>query len=127
MQHRYQRILLVDRDRDFQIGLADALRREDVVVLSVNGCDLALQVIEDGYRPDAIVVDLALRDISSAELLRYASSHAVPAVAISPGPATWKIGPTADRELHEPFDIRELLAVLDQLCSSPRSPADRGR
>ncbi len=128
MTNRCQQILVVDRDPDFQIGLADALGHEGVTVLSVNCCALALQAVEGGFCPDAILVDFVAEDAGSAEFLRRVkANYAVPIIAISPGPTQWRIGPTVDRELHEPFDARELLAVLDELCTSPRSPAGRGR
>ena len=94
----------------------------------MNCSALALQAVEGGYRPDAILVDFVAEDAGSAEFLRRAkSSYAVPIIAISPGSTQWKIGPTVDRELHECFNANELLTVLDELCNSPRSPAGRGR
>ena len=128
MISRCQRILVVARDPDFQIGLADALGHNGVAVLSVNCSALALRAVQGGYRPDAILVDFVAEDADSAEFLgRAKSSYAVPIIAISPGPTQWKIGPTVDRELPESFNVSELLTVLDELCNSPRSPAGRGR
>jgi len=128
MTHRCQRILVVNRGAASQIGFADALRWEGIAVQSVNGSGLALEAIEGGATPDAILIDLAGKDTCVAEFLRRVkATYAVPVIAISSGSSQCRIGPTADRELHEPFDVRELLAVLDELCTSPRSPAGRGR
>lgn len=124
MRHRYHRIMVVDRDPDFQLGLAGALRYEGVAVLSVDRSDAALQVMAGGYRPDAIVMDFTTEDIGSAGLLRYVkTSEAIPVIALSPGAALWRIGPIADRELRvsEHFDVRTLLAALDGICTPPRS------
>jgi chemotaxis response regulator CheB len=92
--------------------------------MSVSGSDAAFQAMEGGFNPDAVLIDLAVKDTCVAEFLRCVkATYAVPVIAVSPGPILERIGPTADRELHEFFDVRDLLAVLDELCTSPRSPA----
>ena len=128
MTHRCQRILVVNRGAASRVAFADDLCREGLAVHFVNGSDVAFQAIAGCVKPDAILIDLAVKDIGVAEFLRRAkATHAVPIIAISPGPIMERIGPTADREVHEFFDGKELLAVLDDLCTSPRSPAGRGR
>lgn len=93
-------------------------------MLSVNRADLALQALGEGFRPDAILIDFSEEDIASAEFLRIVKlSYPVPVIAFSPDSALCRIGPLPDRELHKPFLVRSLLSVLDELCSSPRSPA----
>ena len=82
MTYRCQRVLVVDRDPDFQTGLAQALRRNGVATLSVSGSDLALRAIEDGFKPDAILIDFEAEDTCCAEFLRRAkSTSAVPVIA----------------------------------------------
>src|SRR3990172_9287543 len=116
MTQRCQRMLVVNRSAASQFSFSDALRREGIGLMSVSGADAAFQAMEGGFKPDAVLIDLAVKDSSLAEFLRCAkATYAVPVVAISPGPVGWRIGPVADRELHEPFDVTELLATLDEL------------
>ncbi len=118
----------MDRNPDLQVGLSNALRQEDVSVLCVNRSDLALQALAEGFRPDAILIDFGEEDIGSAEFLRLVkSSCPVPVIAFSPDADLCRIGPAPDRELHKPFQVRALLSVLDELCSSPHSPAGHSR
>ncbi len=128
MTHRCQKVLVVDRNADLQAGLSNALGEEGVSVLSVSRSDLALQVLAEGFRPDAILIDFGEEDIASAELLRVVkSSCPVPVIAFSPEGVLCRIGPAPDRELHKPFQVRVLLAVLDELCSAPHSPVGHSR
>ncbi len=124
MKHSYHRILVVDRDPAFQIGLAEALGHEGLTVLSVSGSDLALPVLNSELMPDAILIDLSPGDICAAELLRRAHAlRRTPVITTSTAPALRRIGPLSHRELPKPINLDELLSVLDELCGSPRSPA----
>ena len=126
MTQRCQRMLVVNRSAASQFSFSDALRRAGIGLMSVSGSDAAFQAMEGGFNPDAVLIDLAVKDGSVAAFLRCVkATYAVPVIAISPEPILERIGPAADRELHEPFDVTELLRTLDELCTHPRCPADR--
>ncbi len=123
MTHRCQRILVVNRSAASQFSFSDALRREGIGLMLVSGSDAAFQAMEGGFIPDAILIDLAVKDSSAADFLRRVkATYAVPVIAISPGAIQCRIGPTADKELREFFDVRELLTVLDELCTFSPKP-----
>lgn len=45
---------------DFMDALADALHEAGAVVICVEDVESAMQAVEDGFRPDAVVVDSTL-------------------------------------------------------------------
>jgi CheY-like chemotaxis protein len=115
-------VLLVDGSPSLFCSLGDVLRTFGLSVLAVRESDQALDALDDGFTPDAIVVHFAAGDAKAAELLRYAKSkRALPVVSISPPEAEGppRIGPRPDREMGKHTQVAELVSMLDGMCGSP--------
>jgi CheY-like chemotaxis protein len=116
------RILVVDDEVDQRQALVDVLQAASFETAAAENGRAALEVLTR-FRPDAIVLDLAMPDMGGDELFealgRDPQSRAVPVVIMSgwarsiapPAPvAAW---------LPKPFAPEELVALLRRLLLSP--------
>lgn len=55
-----QSVLVVSHDHDFLNELGDALRGNGMLAICVEELDAANEVMDEGFRPEAMVIDLAL-------------------------------------------------------------------
>ncbi len=117
------RILTIEDDA----ATADAFR----AVLADGGHEV--RVASDGrkalaelaaWRPDVIVLDLLLPSVSGHTLLRYLRQlpeyRRIPVVIVSGALPTLQRLDGANAVLHKPFDLRELLALVERLRPSTR-------
>ncbi len=126
MTHGRQQVLVIDPEPWLHVDVTRALRGHDVAVLSASNSELGLQAVEDGFQPDAILIDLTANDSGTARLLRHVKSvHAAWVIAVVPDAHVDRIGPIPDRHLSKPLQVEELIAALEDLCGARRSLFDR--
>jgi DNA-binding response OmpR family regulator len=124
MVHGCQQVLAIDPDLWLHTDLTKELRGKGIAVLVASNSYVALQAVADGFKPDAVLVDFAAEDAGVAQLLRHVkSAHATLIIALVPEASLVRIGPFPDRVLHRPFQVKNVIAALDALCS-PRSGFD---
>jgi CheY-like chemotaxis protein len=117
-------ILLVEDDQDVAEALAEVLRDAGYHLVVDTDAATALARLASGYRPAAMLIDLTLRGLSGAELLRACATD--PALAQIPAIATSALHPedSALPSLHaylqKPFTPDELLLVLERVVPRGR-------
>jgi CheY-like chemotaxis protein len=78
---------------------------------------------QEGYRPDMILLDLVLGPLSGVELSRHLKTNpftrTIPLVAMSASGSQLSDHPglMADAYLTKPFEVQELLTLVDQFVS----------
>jgi twitching motility two-component system response regulator PilH len=113
------RVLVIEDDPALRDLYAEAIRDlgQDVDVAS-DGVDALRQLKRD--RPDAIVLDLMLPQVSGYEVLQFVRSSAelrsTPVIVIS-ATATghWALQVGASAYLAKPFEFEKLAAILRQV------------
>jgi DNA-binding response OmpR family regulator len=83
------------------------------------------------HRPMLILLDLHLPDVAGDEVLQQLcddpATAAIPVVVVSadetPGQTQRLLAAGASAYLHKPFDVRELLAIIDRLLDDAPSPS----
>jgi CheY-like chemotaxis protein len=124
------RILLVEDDLGIRQGIADCLVLEGYEVeAAANGAE-ALAHLRAGPRPGLIVLDLVMPVMNGAQLLarlrRDPGLADIPVVlmtaAMPPGPRL----PPASGYLSKPFELSELLALVERHCGAPAGLATAG-
>ena len=112
------KVLVVDDDAAVSYIVAETLRDEDFSVsVAGNGLE-ALQLLEDGLDPDALVVDLAMPVMDGRELVREMRERGwdVPVLvlsAVGARQAMKELG--AEASLEKPFDLDRLVARVRTL------------
>jgi len=118
-----RRILLVEDDAGIREGISDCLVLEGYEVDSAaNGAE-ALARLRAVARPGLILLDLVMPVMNGAQLLallrREPGLADIPVVlmtaAMPPGPRL----PPASGYLSKPFDLSELLGLVERHCGAP--------
>jgi CheY-like chemotaxis protein len=117
-------VLVVDDDFDIRDTLRELLEIEGLrVAIASNGRE-ALQRLRDGVRPDLILLDLMMPEMSGwefrGEQLRDPRLAGIPVVILS---ATPDVGKTAQELkaagwVRKPFDLDELLEMVQERVAS---------
>jgi two-component system, chemotaxis family, chemotaxis protein CheY len=80
-------ILVVDDDSDLREVLADVLHDEGYRVLTASGAREALRLLEQGARPDLILLDMMMPEMDGrqfrTEQLKYQEWAAIPTIVFS--------------------------------------------
>ena len=118
------RILVVDDDEDNRQMIAAMLRLQNASCMTASGHVAALATCE-GWRPDALVLDLGMPEIDGCELLprlRAVLDAAVPAVALTGFAAKQDVQRALEAgfqaHLAKPFEMNELCMLLRKLTSA---------
>jgi CheY-like chemotaxis protein len=114
------RILIVDDDREVRDTLQNILTVEGYQVVSAaNGLE-ALELLDDGYRPCIILLDLMMPIIDGWQFLaERAASPALATIPVLVITATTAIRTVAHQHtavLHKPFPVQDLLDRIDEYC-----------
>lgn len=123
-----RRVLVVDDDLGIRSALHVALEDVGFDVHQASNGFSALRAAER-IRPDLILLDLALPDISGPDVLielrRMRSTRTVPVLVVTGRLSLVAAGGAngADAVLTKPFDIAELLTVVEQLVARRRHTA----
>ena len=121
-------VMLVNDDPSFIDVVGDALRAEGLAVLLVSGVTQAVAALVTGFRPDAVLLDVA-RQSEAWELLHVLRGTAtlghVPVCAASRDDQ--QVVEVLDdghvRPLASPADAPELALILDEMCARHRGGA----
>ena len=117
MQNGY-RLLVVEDDLELCESIAEILRFTGYEVETALDGETALEVLRRAPAPDAIVLDLVLPSMSSAELLAALDrASARPPVVLMTGLMPSHRGPFAQGDvLMKPFGAEQLLARVARAC-----------
>ncbi len=120
MSHPCDRVLVIDDDDDLLGAIRDALEDEGIVVASARTGEEAFRVLDEGFDPDVIVLDLLMPDMSGEQILqrlRGSERHAgIPVVLTTGTPGLFSRIRGADGLLPKPYDPETLYDVLAELC-----------
>ncbi len=114
-------ILVIDDDPLLLTTLGEALSTEQTIpVLARTGAD-ALQKMERGMAPDAIVIDLDMRDgCALLAQLECATEDIIPVIALSSEPRRLLGAGIADAVVMKPFEVGQLRRCVHHACEQPR-------
>lgn len=121
--HACRRVLVVNDDPLVRDSLVEALDHEGVEVRAAASAEEAAGILDGGFRPDVVLLDLNL-GVWGADgegflaWLRGTAEHdRVPVVAISASP--WRLRRVEDEvhaSLEVPFSLEELERTLSEIC-----------
>ncbi len=112
-------ILVVDDDPDIRAVIGTVLEEEGYHVVCAENGRRALDVLDGGYKPCLILLDLRMPTMSGWEFLderrrRPALSEIPVAVLSAEADRLFPSGLPGDHCLHKPFDVQGLLHLADR-------------
>jgi two-component system response regulator MprA len=118
-------LLVIDDDHDIRLSLQDVLEVEGYRVITASSGREALEFLRQGLRPELILLDLMMPDVSGWEF--RARQRADPALASIPVVVISGQGLSAhdvaelgvDGYLPKPVDLDTLLSTVERFVSSP--------
>jgi DNA-binding response OmpR family regulator len=113
-------ILVVEEDASLRATLGAALSTEETTAVLATGA-AAVEELQRGLAPDAIVIDLDMRDgfVVLVRLEREMETL-VPVVALSSHPRRLLDAGVADAVVMKPFEVGHLLTCVHRACGEPR-------
>ena len=113
------RVLIVDDDPDVRLAVRSLLELHGYAVTEAGDGTEALQLLDDGDLPGAIVLDLTMPRMDGETFLGARSGGAgqVPVVVLTARPREKPAG--AHSMLTKPFDFDELLDLLEAAGANP--------
>ncbi len=121
-------LLVVDDDHDIRVSLQDALEMEGYRVATATTGREALESLQSGLRPDLILLDLMMPDISGWTFRAWQRSHeefaSIPVVIVSgQGLSAAEVARLGvEGYLPKPLDLDELLATVARFVPADRQP-----
>jgi len=118
-------VLIVDDDPEIRSLLEDLLKREGYdTLVAETGID-AIELLENGERPQLILTDLIMPGIIGHSLIDYLRDEAelasIPVVIITGSP---QLAPPGYPVFSKPIRPRELFDLLHATCPAQHRPAD---
>jgi CheY-like chemotaxis protein len=121
-------LLVIDDDHDILMSLQDALEMEGYRVSTASTGREALESLKRGLRPDLILLDLMMPDISGWAFRSWQRSHeefsSIPVVIVSgqglSGSEVARLG--VEGYLAKPLDLDHLLDTVARFVPSSRQP-----
>jgi len=118
-------VLIVDDDPEIRSLLQDLLKREGYdTLVAETGID-AIELLENGERPQLILTDLIMPGIIGHSLIDYLRDEAelasIPVVIITGSP---QLAPAGYPVFSKPIRPRELFELLRETCPPQRRPAE---
>jgi CheY-like chemotaxis protein len=117
-----ERILVVDDHDDMLETLREVLELEGARVETAASAHEADRVLDGGFRPSVVLVDVRLGGGESgdeyARRLRETPRTAIVPVVLMSGDVRElrRLGPLADGTLVKPFEMERLFEVLSEMC-----------
>jgi len=115
------RILVVDDEALIRQLVVDTLTDEGHEVCAADSGESALSQLAEP-RPDLLIVDLRMPGMTGQELVRRqrAESEPIPVVVLSGSSEAKQLGAEmgADAVIHKPFDLDELVRVVEQVIDA---------
>jgi CheY-like chemotaxis protein len=121
-------LLVVDDDHDILLSLQDALEMEGYRVATATSGREALESLRRGLRPDLILLDLMMPDISGWAFRAWQRSQeefaSIPVVIVSgQGLSASEVSRLGvEGYLPKPLDLDELLATVARFVPMDRQP-----
>jgi CheY-like chemotaxis protein len=121
-------LLVVDDDHDILLSLQDALEMEGYCVTTASTGREALETLENGLRPDLILLDLMMPDISGWAFRAWQRSQeefaSIPVVIVSgQGLSASEVSRLGvEGYLPKPLDLDDLLATVARFVPEERQP-----
>lgn len=116
------RVLIVDDNEDAALGLAAMLESQGCRIDTAFSAGAALAKVSD-FRPEALILDIGLPDMSGYELLRKIKnvySHNATYIALSGYSRSVFNGESPDSKFHyhltKPADFKDLVAILSGIA-----------
>lgn len=110
-------ILLIDDDAALLAALRDALTTDSSAPVLARRASDAVQELDRGMQPDAVVIDLDMPDgLIALEQVHSATEHTVPVVALSSSPRRLLEAALADEVLLKPFEAGHLRTCITRAC-----------
>jgi CheY-like chemotaxis protein len=117
--------LLVEDDHESRLLLSFVLSHAGYSVVTAEDGQQALDLLDRGVRPTAMVVDLLLPRVGGAHVLRQVASEPdlrdIVTVAVSGDEAALERA-IVDATLLKPFDPYGLVSLLEELLETRRPP-----
>ncbi|WP_224364277.1 response regulator [Hyalangium versicolor] len=121
-------LLVIDDDHDILLSLQDALEMEGYHVATASTGREALESLKHGLRPDLILLDLMMPDISGWAFRAWQRSHSefasIPVVVVSgqglSSPEVAQLGVAG--YLPKPLDLDDLLDTVARFVPPARQP-----
>ena len=121
-------LLVVDDDHDILFSLQDVLEMEGYRVATATSGREALEALKRGLRPDLILLDLMMPDISGWAFRAWQRSHeefaSIPVVIVSgQGLSASEVSRLGvEGYLPKPLDLDELLSLVARYVSTDHQP-----
>jgi DNA-binding response OmpR family regulator len=115
-------ILVVDDNPLLLAMIGAALRSPTTVPVLADGASAAMHDLDQGIAPDAVVIDLDMRDgtVVLSRVLSSSPGGEVPVVALSSRPGRLLEAGMADVVLVKPFELSDLRACVRDACGRQR-------
>ena len=116
-------MLLVEDDESLRTVLSRHLRGQGYEIAEATSAETAAAAIEDGFRPDLVLLDINLPGETGWELLRGPALAAAGSPPVVVATAT-TVSPRLLAEFHvagylpKPFPLETLIATIERLCST---------
>jgi two-component system, sensor histidine kinase ChiS len=115
-------VLIVDDDFSVASMLENILHEEGYAVLVARGGEEALKILDDGAKPDTIILDLMMPHMTGQQFLekariRYGRAALAPVLLLtgSQNAAVIADGAGVDDMLYKPVDSQKLVQQIDKL------------
>jgi DNA-binding response OmpR family regulator len=108
-------VLLCDDDQESAEVLESLLKKRGLNVIRPTQF-LQVETILDQARPDLLLLDMCLPDVSAVALIEQARSRGIPVLAFS-GMTSWKqeaLDAGCIAFLEKPFSVRQVLEFVDR-------------
>jgi DNA-binding response OmpR family regulator len=114
-------VLVIDDNPLLLETLGEALREEHTLLMLARDASEAVQGIERGTMPDAIVIDLDMRDgLDALARVETVIEDVVPVIALSSKPRRLLDAGIADAVVMKPFEIGHLRTCVRRACEQCR-------
>ena len=114
------RLLVVEDDPEFRTAIEDLLANDGHHVVIAHDGAHAIDLLEAGERPDAVLLDLLMPGVVGAELLEYLRHSDdladVPVAIVSASP---QLAPDGYLVFPKPVEPEPLLAFVQQISARP--------
>ncbi len=119
MAHPCERVLVVDDDEDTRETTAMLLESEGIAAVAAEPVE-ALEILRRGFRPNVIVLDLVMRDVSGrtfrARLKLDPALRTIPIVLCTASPQLASEADGFDAVIAKPFEPDAFFEALAKLC-----------
>lgn len=117
---RKTKVMIIDDELDFAITLAERLRLRDFEAMPVGSAEESIIIMQEGWQPDVVIVDLKMPGLDGIETLTLIKQHdpAIEVILLT-GHGSTTAGIKGMKRglfdyLMKPVDIGELVAKIKQ-------------